>query len=76
MSSEGINWPAFYAALSASTPNYFGPFTVITVDPTRDNVTIQLPEAHLQNRIHPTFHVSKLKPFHDRLQAFGANNDS
>jgi transposase InsO family protein len=66
LSSNGINWPDFSESPSSSIPEYLGPFTVTAVDSALDNITLALPTFITSKRVHPTFHVSKLKPFHSR----------
>lgn len=66
LSSNGINWPVFSESPSSSIPEYLGPFTVTAVDSALDNITLALPTFITSKRVHPTFHVSKLKPFHSR----------
>jgi hypothetical protein len=68
--SEGIHWPAYSDSPSASIPKFYGPFQVLAVDNEKENVTLLLPASLAKTRIHPVFHVSKLKPFHDRLDVF------
>ena len=76
LSSDGIHWPAFSESPPAAIPNYFGPFAVLAVDNEKENVTLQLPQSFKQTRIHPVFHVSKLKPFHNRVDVFPNFSDS
>ncbi|PBK87131.1 hypothetical protein ARMGADRAFT_898896, partial [Armillaria gallica] len=41
-------------------PRFDGPFTVIDVNPAKSSYTLNLPSSS----IHPTFHMSLLKPYH------------
>jgi len=40
-------------------PQFIGPFQIISAKPRTSNYTLELPPSY---KIHPTFHVSKLKP--------------
>ena len=46
------------------------------MDNAKDNITLKLPHSLEQTRIHPVFHVSKLKPFHARTDLFPEFSDS
>jgi hypothetical protein len=70
LSSDGIHWPAYSDSPSSAIPKFYGPFQVLAVDNEKENVTLMLPDSLAKTRLHPVFHVSKLKPFHDRLDAF------
>jgi hypothetical protein len=74
LSAEGINWPSYASSPKESIPNYFGPFTITTVDQSRDNVTVELPKTAPKS-LFPTFHVSKVKPAISREKAFPAFQD-
>ena len=43
-------------------PTYIGPYTVMSANPLTSNYTLELPEELRARNIHPTFHVSVLKP--------------
>lgn len=49
-------------------PKYIGPYRVIETKPNMSNYTLELPTALQARCIHPTFHVSLLRPYQ-------ANND-
>ncbi|KAK0223800.1 hypothetical protein IW262DRAFT_1234867, partial [Armillaria fumosa] len=50
-------------------PKFIGPYKVDEAYPETSNYTLQLPIALQKKHIHPTFHVSLLRPYH-------ASNDS
>ena len=43
-------------------PKYIGPFKILEAFPMSSNYRIELPEALVKRRIHPTFHISQLRP--------------
>ncbi len=49
-------------------PKFVGPYKVQSAIPDSSNYMLELPAALRLRRIHPTFHVSLLRPYH-------ANND-
>jgi hypothetical protein len=51
----------------ALLPRWLGPYKIIGIDQERDNVTLDLPATI---RIHPTFHVSLLRPYQDPTKDF------
>ena len=76
LSSEGINWPSFANSPSASIPPYLGPFKITHIDSARDNITLEFPSFLQSSRFHPTFHVSRLRPFVQRTDSFPGWRDS
>ena len=44
-------------------PKYIGPYVVTESDAHNSNYTLDLPPELLRRHIHPTFHVSKLRPY-------------
>jgi hypothetical protein len=45
-------------------PKYVGPYTIIAAKPEVSRYTLDLPLQLKKRRIHPSFHESKLRPFH------------
>jgi hypothetical protein len=43
-------------------PTYIGPYAVTSSNPATSNYTLELPDELRARNIHPTFHVSQLKP--------------
>lgn len=70
LDGTGINWPSFKGRPTESIPNYLGPFEILKIDSSRDNVTLNFPTFKDQSRFFPTFHVSKLKPLSSRQELF------
>jgi hypothetical protein len=60
LSTKNLNLPK--ARAHKLMPKYIGPYAIIASDRTRSNYTLELPEELLRRRIHPTFHVSLLRP--------------
>ncbi|KXN92841.1 hypothetical protein AN958_06532 [Leucoagaricus sp. SymC.cos] len=46
-------------------PKFIGPYKVIESNPETSNYKLDLPQALVNQRIHPVFHVSLLRPFHE-----------
>ena len=44
-------------------PKYIGPYKVVDAHPAESRYTLDLPPELKARRIHPTFHVSRLRPF-------------
>lgn len=68
LSTENLNLPKGRA--KKLLPRYIGPYEVIKAHAETSNYTLRLPEDLAKRRIHPTFHVSKLRrhePNDDRL---------
>lgn len=61
ISSDGIFPPGAHSMARKLQPKFYGPFSIIDVRPNGVNCVIALPD-HM--KIHNTFHVSKLRPFH------------
>lgn len=54
-------------------PKFIGPYKVEEAYPETSNYTLQLPLALQQQRLHPTFHVSLLRPYHASSDALFPN---
>ncbi|KXN81608.1 hypothetical protein AN958_04320 [Leucoagaricus sp. SymC.cos] len=46
-------------------PKFIGPYKVVESNPEMSNYKLDLPQALVNQRIHPVFHVSLLRPFHE-----------
>jgi hypothetical protein len=60
LSTKNLNLPK--ARAHKLMPKYIGPYSIIARDRTRSYYTLELPDELLRRRIHPTFHVSLLRP--------------
>lgn len=43
-------------------PRFIGPYKILVAEPGTSNYELDLPEALTKRRIHPRFHVSRLRP--------------
>jgi hypothetical protein len=60
LSTKNLNLPAHRARKLA--PKFIGPFKVLRANANTSNYTLELPEVLRTRRVHPTFHVSLLRP--------------
>jgi hypothetical protein len=61
LATENLSLPAKRAR--KLIPKYIGPFKISKVHNETSNVTLDLPELLKDRRVHPTFHVSRIKRF-------------
>ena len=61
VSTKNLNLPKGRARKLC--PKYVGPYKVLQTRPETSNYTLELPAALQERRIHPTFHVSLLRPY-------------
>jgi hypothetical protein len=61
LSTTDLNLPKSRARKLA--PRFIGPFLVLKANPRTSTYTLELPPSLTQRRIHPTFHVSRLRLF-------------
>lgn len=64
---DGINWPADSKADVKLLSRRLGPFSIVSVDPERNNVTLQLPH---NLKVHPVFHTSLVSLYKDPASDF------
>ena len=76
LSSDGINWPSLAHLPEAMRPLHLGPLKIVAVDKDRENYTLEFPAFMQKSRFHPTFHVSRLKPFKSRATVFPTWRDT
>ena len=76
LSSDGINWSSLSSLPNAMRPTWLGPFKILSVDETRENYHLDLPSTLQTGRFWPTFHISKLKVFRQRLDVFPSWRDN
>jgi hypothetical protein len=62
LSTKNLNLPKGRA--SKLCPKYVGPYKVLRTKHRTSNYTLELPTALQMRRLHPTFHVSLLRPYH------------
>ena len=62
LSTEHLNLPKGRAR--KLLPKYIGPYKVLEANPATSNYVLDLPAELVACRIHPTFHVSKLRAHH------------
>lgn len=67
LSAAGISWSGYSQIPTSTLPKFLGPFIVLSVDADLQNIRLALPETM---QIHPVFHVSLVKPYHEPLQDF------
>jgi hypothetical protein len=60
LSTKNLNLPKHRAR--KLMPTYVGPYPIIRANPSTSNYTLKLPTELETRNIHPTFHVSLLKP--------------
>jgi len=84
--TRNLNLPKGWA--QKLCPKYVGPYKVLQAKPESSNYMLELPTALQERRIHPTFHVSLLRPYqasndalfldrvHPEPYDFGAPDDS
>lgn len=60
LSTDKLNLPKKRA--TKLLPKYIGPYTVSDVDPNTSTYIIELPPELKERRIHPKFHISRLRP--------------
>ena len=60
LQAAGISFDAYAHYPNSVLPNHIGPFKVLAVDPSLENVTLKLPPTML---IHLTFHISLVKEY-------------
>jgi hypothetical protein len=68
LSTKNLNLPK--GRVRKLLPKFIGPYTVLNSNPSKSTYTVDLPENLRIRHIHPTFHVSLLKPHkpnHDDL---------
>ena len=70
LSSDGINWPSLTTVPDSLRPKWVGPLKIKTVDHERENYELEFPSSMQKGRLWPQFHVSKLKPFLNRVDEF------
>ena len=75
LSSDGIRWPSESTTPDAFKLKYLGPLRISCTDHTRDNYTLEFPQNLFHGRFWSTFHVSHLKPYHNRSNAFPTWHD-
>jgi hypothetical protein len=61
LSTKNLNLPKGRAAKLC--PRFVGPYKVLQAKPKTSNYELELPTALQKRRIHPTFHVSLLRPY-------------
>jgi hypothetical protein len=59
LATDNLNLPKGRA--KKLLPKYIGPYKVIESKPSTSNYTLDLPEDLKRRRIHPTFHISRLR---------------
>jgi hypothetical protein len=62
LSTKNLNLPKGRA--SKLCPKYVGPYKILHAKHETSNYTLELPTALQARRLHPTFHVSLLRPYH------------
>jgi len=62
LSTKNLNMPKNRARKLC--PRYIGPYKVTEAKPSTSNYALELPVALQSRRIHPTFHVGLLRPYH------------
>ncbi len=60
LSTANLNMPKGRA--HKLLPKFIGPYEIVRAHPATSNYTLKLPPALAQRGIHPTFHVSRLRP--------------
>ena len=61
LSTENLSLPKGRAR--KLTPRFIGPYTIVRSHPETSHYTLQLPDELRRRRIHPTFHISRLRPW-------------
>lgn len=69
LSADGISWPSYSQVHNSTLPRFLGPFSVLSVDADLQNVHLDLPKTM---QIHPVFHISLVKSYHEPLQVSAA----
>jgi hypothetical protein len=62
LSTKNLSMPKGRAA--KLIPKYVGPYKVVRAHPETSTYQLELPEELVKRRVHPTFHVSLLRPHH------------
>lgn len=73
LSTKNLNLPKGHA--QKLCPKFIGPYKVEAASPETSTYTLQLPKALQDRRIHPTFHISLLRPYHANNDALFSNRD-
>lgn len=71
LSTKNLNLPKSRA--KKLCPKYVGSYKVMEARPESSNYVIELPTALQKRGIHPTFHISLLKPYHALNDALSPN---
>ena len=71
VSTKNLNLPSGRARKLC--PKFVGPYKVLRTNPEKSTYTLELPIALQERRIHPTFHVSLLRPYQSSNDALFPN---
>jgi hypothetical protein len=71
LSTKNLSMPKGRA--SKLVPKYLGPYKVTKALPSTSNYELELPPELAKRRVHPRFHISRLKPHHPNDDALFPN---
>lgn len=57
-------------------PRFIGPYKVVRANPGTSDYTLELPDTLRRRRIHPTFHISRLRPYEPNDEVMFPSRDA